>query len=124
MAFAVQNKADQMYLILEPVKNGFLTWDHEGERYILAFTDSEKAEEYNAVVLKNRPGEIVIIKSREARNFARKMVEKGVYWMMLDHPVIHDNDFWDQPIYRIGETPIEEERHYAIVDLRAIVRKV
>lgn len=129
MTFAIHNPDGQMYLINDPVRNGLLTWDQEGkfgqtDRYIMAFTESDKAEEYNAIVLQYRSGEVVLIKQKDASDFARKMVEKGVFWMIIDYPVINDQDFWDNPKFTLCEIPRELGRDYCIVDLRGVVARV
>ena len=124
MVFVVHSPGDQMYLIRDPGRGGFLTWDHDDKRYIMAFTSSDKAEEYNAVVMENRTGEVVRLSSRDSRDFARKMVKSGVDWMIIDYPVINDQDFWDAPVYQIGAVPREVGRDYSVVDLKGIVARV
>ena len=124
MPFAIHDPDGQMYLINDPVRNGLLTWIHDDQTYLMAFTESEKAEQYNAVVLEPRPGEIVIVRQSHARELARKMVAAGVNWMIINYPVINDQDFWDDHPYLIGEVPREEGRNYALVDLRGIVARV
>ena len=120
---AVHNTGDQMYLIMDQVRDGFLTWEHDNNRYIMAFTTGDKAEEYNEVVLKHQRGDIAIIQRRDSKTFARKMVKAGVRWMIIDYPVVNDQDFWDKPIYEIGSVPREQGRNYSIVDLKAIVAR-
>jgi len=120
---AIHELGNQMYLIHDPVRDGWLTWDYGGNRYVMAFTESEKAEEYNAIVMQHQPGDIMIIRNRHAMEFARKMVLHGVRFMIIDFPVINDQDFWDNPVFEIGAVPTEAGRDYAIVDLGKIVEK-
>ena len=113
-----------MYLIWDSHRSGFLTWDYGDDKYLMAFTTSDKAEEYNAVVLKYRPGEVVSVKSSQSKELARKMVRAGVNSMIVDYPVINDQDFWDKPQFAIGKVPTEVGRNYGIVDLKKIVARV
>lgn len=122
MVYVVHSHGDSMYFIKDPERNGFLTWDFEGRRYLMGFTTGDKAEEYNEVVLKHQPGEVVRIDKRESLNLARKMVAGGVTFMVVDYPVINDQEFWDQPVYQ-GAVPAEVGRNYSIVDLTKIVRE-
>ena len=122
MTVAIHSPGDQMYLIHDPDRKGFLIWTHGDDKYVMAFTSSDKAEEYNDIVMKHRPGDIVTIKSRDSKDFARKMVTTGVHQMIVDYPVINDQDFWDKHPFEIGEIPRELGRNYVIVDLRKVVR--
>lgn len=124
MVIAIHRPGDMMYLIRDPERNGLLTWDHEGSRYVMAFTTSDKAEEYNEVVMRHRPGEVVRIDSRDSKDFARKMVAKGVHFMIVDYPVINDQDFWEKHPFEIGAVPRELGRNYSIVDLKTLVARL
>ena len=121
---AIHKPGDQMYLIHDPDRNGLLTWEFEEDRYLMAFTTGDKAEEYNSVVLKERPGEIVVVTKGESKKLARNMVSSGVRWMLIDYPVINDQDFWDVHPYEIGGVPREVGRDYSVVDLKAIVARL
>jgi hypothetical protein len=123
--FAVQSDSDQMYFIHDPVRKGMLTWDHRERRYVMAFTTSDKAEEYNAVVLKHSPGKVVSMHKREGPAMAKSYCAAGVHWMIVDYPVINDQDFWEDGdrLYPIEAIPTEHGRNYAIVDLRKIVAR-
>jgi len=124
MGIAIHKPGDQMYLINDPERNGLLTWHDKDIKYVMAFTSSDKAEEYNAVVLKHHLGDIVMIKSCDSKEFVKKMIAAGVYYMIIDYPVINDQDFWDKHPFEIGQIPTEVGRNYSIVDLRKILAKV
>jgi len=114
---AIHNKSEQMYIIYDPHRKGFLTWDFDGKRHIMAFTESDGAEQYNEAVLDHRSGEIRIIKRRESLDFARRMVKLGVNWMIIDFPVENDQvEVWN-PI------PLEITRDYGLVNLKLLVRQ-
>lgn len=122
MTVAIHKHGEQMYLIKDPARDGFLTWDHEDKRYLMGFTTSDKAEEYNDIVLRYRSGEIIIVTKRESMDLAKKMVAKGVHWMIVDYPVINDAEFQDEnPIF--DGIPRELGRHYTLVDLRGLVAR-
>lgn len=123
MVVAIHKPGDVMYLIRDPQRRGLLTWDHDNRRYVMAFTTSDKAEEYNAIVLKHQPGEVVRIRKEDSRGFAKRMVSSGVYEMIIDYPVINDQDFWDKHPFEIGNVPTEVGRNYSIVDFRVVLKE-
>ncbi len=106
-----------MYFINCPERNGWLTFKHDDKIYLMGFTTSDLAEEYNAKVLEHKLGEVVQEHKRYARILARRMVDAGVDWMLVDYPPINDEaEIW-------SPVPRELGRDYGIVHLKGIVER-
>jgi len=104
-----------LFFIFDKERSGYLTWDDEEERFILAWTSESKAIDYNEKVLANRQGEIRAISNKEARKLVEFLLKSGIQRMILDFPVAQDRFF------QVGEdASFEERQNYAVVDLRKV----
>tara|TARA_R110002126_G_scaffold14054_8_gene59799 strand:+ start:3408 stop:3761 length:354 start_codon:yes stop_codon:yes gene_type:complete len=113
MAHAIHSTGETMYFINCPVRNGWLTYMHDEKIYLMSFTSGEKAEEYNSKVLSGT-GDVVQEYKRNGLFLAKRMIDAGVHWMIVDYPPINDTaEIW-------SPVPRELGRDYGIVDLKGV----
>ena len=114
MVFVIQRPGDRAYVLKCPNREGFLTWDLEGRRYLLMFTTGEKAEEYSERVLESVQGEVGVIEREDSMDFIKAIVATGVHWAIWDFPPEVDQ-------YDYLTPTLEEKRNYGVVDLKGLV---
>jgi hypothetical protein len=105
---------ERLYAIRDPLRaSGWLTWDtNEGDRHIMVWTTSNKAEEYNEVVMDHRAGDVVMVQQKDSKVWAKSMVAAGINYMLVDFPIATDDDW----------APIELKRDYCVVNLKEAVK--